>query len=177
MLARFPNQALPALPTITCFSPESMPHISNFGVATPLSNLLQQNRAYIIPFHLEEPIIITKLFCINGATVNGNFDIGIYSSSFVRLLSTGSTAQAGTNAIQAIDVTDTVIGPGDFYMALATGSATATFFTQNIATTPGQRSGMLMQNTAFALPATLTPITITSGLTPIFGLRCKGTVI
>lgn len=177
MLYEWPFQALPPLPTISPLSPESIVLGASASLASFASAVLTANRAYLIPFHIEEPITVTKLFCANGATASGNVDVGIYSSSFVKLISSGSTAQAGTNVLQIFNVTDTIIGPGDFYLAIAIDNGTGTIFSQNIGTTIGNRIGLLQMASAFPLPATITPAAISSGTTPIVGLRQGGTVI
>lgn len=178
MLYEWPNQALPALPTICQFSPESISIVDgSFSIGAVSSGVLTANRAYLIPFHLEEPITITKLFCANGATASGNVDVGIYSSDFTKIISSGSTAQAGTNDLQVFDVTDTTIGPGDFYLAVALDNGTGTVFTQNLTVAIGRRSGLLQMASAFPLPATITPATISAGTCPLVGLRQGGTAI
>jgi len=177
MLYEWPNQALPSLPTITPLSPESLSLNPVINVGSFASGVLTANRAYLIPFHLDEPITVTKLFCANGATASGNVDVGIYSEDFTKIISSGSTAQAGTNTLQIFDVTDTTIGPGDFYLAIAIDNGTGTIFNQNIGTTVSNREGLLQMASAFPLPATITPATTSAGVTPIVGLRQGGTAI
>jgi len=91
------------------------------------------NRAIFIPFRLTQTVTVTLMWVFNGATVNGNFDIGIYDKDGTRLVSNGVTAQVGVNQIQTVDITDTVIGPGLFYMALAFDNTVATVFRSNLA--------------------------------------------
>ena len=82
------------------------------------------NRAHYIPFVVSEPITVVQLFAYNGATASGNIDMGIYDAKGTKLVSIGSTAQAGTNALQTFDITDTVLGSGRFYLAVAMDNAT-----------------------------------------------------
>lgn len=177
MLYEWPFQALPPLPTISPISTESIVLGASATLSSFASAVLTANRAYLIPFHIQEPITVTKLFCANGATASGNVDVGIYSSSFVRIASSGSTAQAGTNTLQIFDITDITIGPGDFYLAIALNNGTGTIFSQNVGVTIGNRIGLLQMASAFPLPATITPATVSAGVTPIVGLRQRGTVI
>jgi hypothetical protein len=57
------------------------------------------------------------MLVLNGATASGNMDVGIYDYAGTRLVSSGSTAQSGTSAFQDFDITDTLLGPGIFYLA------------------------------------------------------------
>lgn len=178
MLGHQPYQALPNLPVISTFSLNSLgldigQSIQNFTSAAYPS----ANRAIYIPFHIDEPLLASLLFCANGATASGNVDMGIYSASFVRLVSIGSTAQAGTNAIQTFDITDTLLAAGDYYFGIAVDNTTATLIQANPGVPMAQSSGLLMQASAFPLPATATPVTVSSGYTPLVGLRQGGTAI
>lgn len=179
MMYEFPNQGLPVGPTIAtlsieCLGAEVGSSVQNYASAAyPAAN-----RAYYIPFHLDEPILVTKLFCANGATVSGNVDMGIYDSNFTRIVSIGSTVQAGTSALQAFDITDTLIGPGDFYLAIALDNATGTIYNGTNPTLPVvQAAGILMQASAFPLPANATPVTSSATTVPLVGLRTKGTAL
>ena len=135
------------------------------------------NDALFIPFSLSEPVLVKRLGWTNGATVAGNVDCGIYDTAGVRLLSTGTTAQSGTSAIQSVDVTDTQLGPGLFYMALASDSATATF-NRYIASDVMfvKFTGMAKQATAFVLPATATLATVTANYIPTILIFTQGLV-
>ena len=114
---------------------------------------------------------------MNGATVSGNVDMGIYSAGFTKIGSSGSAAQSGTNALQAVDITDTWIGPGDFYFGIACDNTTATFFANNAGVPLLQAAGGLMQASAFALPANATPITVSNGTVIVCGLRQGGAAL
>lgn len=83
------------------------------------------NRAIYIPFRVETTVTAYQIAWENGAAVSGNLDVGIYDEIGNRLVSKGSTAQAGTTTIQAADITDTVLGPGLYYMAMCVDNTTA----------------------------------------------------
>jgi hypothetical protein len=88
------------------------------------------NAAHLFPFLLSERTRIRRLWCFNGATVSGNIDMGIYAANHSTpflLVSSGSIAQAGANAVQSAAV-DITLGPGRYLFALACGNTTATFF-------------------------------------------------
>jgi len=63
----------------------------------------------------------------NGATVSGNFDIGIYDDQQNLIAHSGSTAQAGTTQWQVVAVS-AAFDPGVYYMALAFDNTTATTY-------------------------------------------------
>jgi hypothetical protein len=114
------------------------------------------NVAMYIPVLVPDTATVYKLAWLNGATVAGNVDVGVYDFKGSRLVSSGSTAQSGVSAIQVADIADTVIRPGLYYLALATDSATATFQRGFVTTQLARASGACQQSTAFVLPATAT---------------------
>lgn len=133
------------------------------------------NLAVYVPFVLRRQITVTQLFWYNGATASGNVDVGIYTADGARIVSSGSTAQGTINVLQAVDITDTPIGPGLYRMALAVNNGTATMF----AAASGlialfSSAGVTQQATAFALPATSTIATATFDYLPVFGLTTGG---
>lgn len=161
---------------ISTSGPESIGGIAMPGTSSAAWS--SANRALYVPFRLDEPRKITKLGIVNGATASGNFDIGIMGPTFAKLTSTGSTAQAGTLAAQVVDVTDTVIGPGLYYFALAMNGTTGTAIGFGFAAAWGpQVVGVLMEASAFPLPTTGTPVRCTATNVPyIFG-SVRGSVL
>lgn len=137
------------------------------------------NRAYFFPFSTEEPFTIRLLGLINGATVSGNFDLGLYLPNGTRIASTGSTAQAGVSAKQTVDITDVLMSSPHWYLALAFDNTTATIQRVN---TGGPLAdaillsglGLQTMETAFPLPATATfAAAPASALFPaVFASRC-----
>jgi hypothetical protein len=131
--------------------------------------------AYMYPFRLSEPVVVTKLYWLNG-TASGNLDVGIYDHAGRRLVSIGSTAQSGTGAIQIVDVTDTEIGPGLFYMALVketTGGSVSVF---NLAVSIQRAMGCVQASSAFPLPDTVTFEALANPHTPASGAVLNRTV-
>jgi hypothetical protein len=134
------------------------------------------NTAFFVPFRLSRAVLFKLLFAWNGAAVSGNIDVGIYSRDGTRLVSSGSTAQAGTSVIQTFDVTDTLIGPGVFYLAIAmdNGTGQITRFVPGLAV--GRLLGMAQMATAFPLPATATLAVFTTNFAPIIGATTRTVV-
>lgn len=125
------------------------------------SSLGNANRATFYPITLDAPGIITKLWWRNGAAVSGNVDIGLYALGAdklpgARLVSSGSTAQAGTGVLQEVNTTDLVIAyPQIIYCALVLDNGTGAIFGGFLgATSLVRAAGFLGQTTAFPLPAT-----------------------
>lgn len=146
----------------------------------PLANL-----AIYVPFVIPEAITVVKMWCQNSAAVAGNLDLGIYASdaSFLpgtRLVSKGSTAMSGTSLVQEFDVTDTVLQAGLYFMAMASDTAGATQ-TLNLLTAGTaalwRTAGVYEQSTAFALPASATPVVFARTVIPLFGLACRTVVV
>jgi hypothetical protein len=134
--------------------------------------------AVFIPFRVYEPITVTRGFVYNGSVVSGNVDVGIYLPNGARIVSTGSTAQAGTSALQTLDITDTSLAPGLYYMALALDNTTGTvarFIVSQAARLTA--AGVYTMTSAFALPATVTFATAATITTiPYYGFTTRSFV-
>lgn len=145
---------------------------STASAAYPTASL-----AIFVPFVLAKPILVKKLWCYNGTAVSGNVDVGIYDEQGTRLCSSGSTAQAGTSTLQEFNITDTVIGPGLFYLAIALDNTTGTLFRGTVTTVALLKQlGMFQQASAFALPATATFATVANDYIPVFGLSTRDVI-
>jgi len=128
---------------------------SSFSTAWPSANL-----AIFVPIRIPFPVVVYKLVIGAGATAAGNFDVGIYDASGNRLVSSGATAK-GASTEQVLDIADTTIGPGLFYLAMSADG------TNNyVMTTPSGSSpvplqkvrlvGVVQMAAAYVLPATAT---------------------
>lgn len=125
----------------------------NAAAAWPVTN-----KAIYMPVVVDKIITVKMLGVINGATLNGNVDVGIYDEAKNRIVSIGTgIAQAGVSAVQTFDVTDTTLNPGLYYLAMATNSNTATYFRANgVANEVVRACGVQEQTTAYPLPTTAT---------------------
>ena len=126
---------------------------------TPVSRAwITANAAVFIPFRISSPIVLAQLFIYNGATLSGNFDVGIYDAAGTKIVSTGSTDQTtGTiNLLRVVDITDTLIGPGVFYLAAAMDNITGTMMGILGGGLNSRSMGCVQTATAFPLPATVT---------------------
>lgn len=97
----------------------------NNGGTTALAAWFGANKPCAIPFVVNTPFTIMQLGWFNGSALTDNFDCGVYDVGFNRLISTGSTARVGATLNQWVDVTDTVLGPGKYWLAGASNGTTA----------------------------------------------------
>lgn len=81
------------------------------------------NTAYLVPVVVTRHFLVKNMAILNG-TVAGNVDVGIYDRWFNRLVSAGSTLQAGASAPQVFNVTDTWLTPGLYFLAGAGSTVT-----------------------------------------------------
>jgi len=151
------------------------------GVGGPIISLNAQaltstawgtaNLALFIPFTITERHTYVRACVCNGATVAGNFDVGVYRGT-ARLFSTGTTAQAGVSQMQVVTGLSWTLDPGDYYLALATNSTTATFMCGNIASGGYGMAvtGGKQQTTAFVLPNPATLANYATVFVPLFGI-------
>ena len=135
------------------------------------------NLAIYVPLRITRAVSVAQLTLLNGAVVSGNVDVGLMDANFVRLASAGSTAQAGTNAYQTFNITDILIGPGLYYMAVALDNTTATVFrvASTISAEVWRALGLAQQAAAFPIPSVGTPAVMANNYLPLVGLDTLGT--
>ena len=131
------------------------------------------NKAIYIPFWIPESVTLTQLFWYNGATVSGNIDVGVYAEDGTKKISAGSTAQATINVIQSVNVADTALTAGRYYLAAAMDNTTGTLFCWASTAQLSKSFGLAEQTSAFALPATATLATITTTRLPLVGFTIR----
>lgn len=133
------------------------------------------NRIVYVPFVLNRAVTVYQLFWLNGATVGtDNLQAGVYDGSFNRLIAGTSTLSAGASACQFDNITDTVLGPGRYYMALWANGTTATVWRSNNYATNGY---IYYETNASGLPTTGTPANPSTAnpARPVFGLALRST--
>jgi hypothetical protein len=88
------------------------------------------NKPVAIPFRVFVGMTVYQLGWQNGTGImTDSFDIGVYDASFNRKVSGGGTARSGASAIQWVDVTDTFLQVGKYYLVGAGNNTTANQFT------------------------------------------------
>lgn len=143
------------------------------------NNWIAVNVAVFIPFWITEAVVATKMYWQNGAAVAGNIDVGIYDEAGNALVTKGNTLQAGISNIQTVDITDTVLSRGNYYMAMSSDTSGVT--QKVVASTQGALAeiafGFLEQATANPLPTpTATFAKYTRNFWPIFGIYFRTAV-
>jgi len=160
-----------ARPGICTLSPESLGHgVGNLGNSSSAA-WPAANDALFVPFNLSRPAFVQRMYVANGATASGNIDVGIYTYDGGRIVSIGSTAQAGTSALQFFNITDTLLKPDRYYMAVAKNDTTGTVRRFNTTIIRQQQMGVVKMATAFALPAVATFATVTATVIPLVGME------
>ena len=148
-------------------------HASKNSIIWPIAN-----RALYVPFYLDEEFIVNSIWYLAGSDNTGNFDIGIYTRpGNTKIVSSGSTALGTVSVINRFTPTNPVfLIPGNYWIAMAVDNVTGS--TDRIELTNalnGDSSGVLMEASAFPLPATATPVQQTTTFTiPIVGLYAPG---
>ena len=109
-------------------NPDSMPPAVVSGTAAALT----ANQAYVAKVRFPRALRVTGLK-YGVASASGNVGVGLYDSTdsgttLNRLASSGSTAVAGTNAVQSVSFTAAVnVTPNkDYWLAIAMDNAVAT---------------------------------------------------
>jgi hypothetical protein len=148
--------------------------LNTAGGFTNAGNGLVANQALYVPVIVRNPLTVYQLGWVNGTTVAGNLDVGIYDRNSVRLVSSGSTAQATINVAQVVDIADTTLAPDFYYLALAgdnPGTQNLIQISLQVSAYARPGGGVNTQATAFPLPstATMTPFTANQRVPLIFG--------
>lgn len=102
------------------FTDLTIPFVNNPGVYSPI--------------WLPKPMRAKKLYVFNGSVVNGRFEVSL-SRSFASgqgipaypHVSSGPVTQAGANAIQTVDIADTWLEAGIWWLNHIVDSATAKY--------------------------------------------------
>lgn len=126
--------------------------------------------AFFYPFVVYSPITIARMFWLNGATSSGNLDVGIYDEYGNLLVSSGSTAQGTVSVIQDVDITDTFLQAGLYYMAMVFDNTTATIYRHAPGASVAGGAGALQMASAFPLPSTATFAVMATGFVPLFAV-------
>jgi hypothetical protein len=143
----------------------------NTAGAWPSANL-----AIYVPVRVPSPVIVRKLWYASGSTSTGNVDMGLFDGSGVALVSATNAAKVSTDE-QVFDVTDTWIGPGTYWIGLASDSATDTFIRSSSAAPFAASAGIYTQSSAYPLPSTATyTVDQTLALIPVVGMLVEATV-
>lgn len=147
--------------TINVLSPECLgPEILPAASASWASGAFTANLIIFVPLIVAQPLVVSQFFWQNGATVAGNTDVGIYNSDgSSKLASSGSTANAGTSAIQIVNITNIVLPANTrLWLALSSDSSVQTYLRNATAARSWDYMGIQQQAAGWSsgLPASAT---------------------
>lgn len=128
-------------------------------VANPTANL-----AYYMPVRVAAPCSVLDMN-LQVIVSSGNLDVGVYSWAGTRLVSSGSTA-VGAAGMQKVGLTDTSLGPGWHFLAIAIDNTSAIFRAADITAPNLRMCGFRQETSAFPLPATATFAALSTGTAP-----------
>lgn len=129
-------------------------HTQNWGAQASAGT----NVGVIYPFVIAHPFLVRKVFWVNGTTITStSADVAVYDASLGRLVSGGGTALSGANAAQEVDVTDTLLRPGLYYLAYSQNSNSGTPVSLALAVSSMRSFGSAQMASAYPLPSTYTP--------------------
>jgi hypothetical protein len=126
------------------------------------------SKIMFMPVPCPGPFTVMKFACENGAAVSGNLDMGLYTPEGQLIVSTGSTAQSGTSGWQVIDVTDTAVPPGWYYLAMVLDNVTGTNDRLGSLAALKRMYGCREQLSTFPLPTSATFAVVTDAYIPSF---------
>lgn len=142
-----------------------MTHSSSTGSAAWVS----ANVPLAIPFSIRLPVVVEQIGWFNGSSAGGGVDLGIYDLSWNRLVSAGTTTGSGSSAFQWINVTDTLLAVGRYYLVNVRDNVTAnrqTVYTHTASAPLMQFMGCFDSATAaYPLPDPLTNMVAATTIT------------
>jgi hypothetical protein len=169
----WPSVGVPSPLLLSSFSRSSGgAALNGMAAPTPTSTVIGAAISILYPLYLDEAVALVKAFVMNGATVNGNWDVGVYDRGLKLIVSTGSTVQSGANALQEAAIGPITLDPGAYHLGFALSSTTGAYFAWNSAFT---LTGGSNYQATFPLPATFVPAGTTSG-TVLFGASQRSLV-
>lgn len=168
-------RAVPPAPVMSSVGLNSMGAVVlNSGLTSASTAWPAAARTIYVPLVIDRTVTVLQMFAYNGATASGNTDIGIYDFGGTRLVSIGATAQSGTSAIQLFNITDTVLVPGQYWMAMSNSGTTGTYFRAALGVTVLGMAGASQD--ASSLPSSMSFTAPASAYLPIFGAVAASTI-
>lgn len=155
-----------------CFAAAELRAVN--GMAQPASATYPSaNLAIFIPIFTLVPFRAQGGIWVNGSSVTGTADLGVYTLLGTRVVSTGATTRSGASSVQGQDfAAEVLIPPGAYYLAFSasSGAANTAFLNTSVTSAIGKPAGLLQMASAHALPATATFAAWASTGYPICGV-------
>lgn len=144
--------------------------ISGNSIISTSTNWGTANLGVFVPVYIPFPYPVNRVCWGNAGVVSGNVDFGIYGPDGGRIYSTGAIVQSGTNTVQYVSLSSTLLlSPGFYYFALSCSSSTARIL---VWTDSGESeyAGFLQQASAHPLPSIATFAGPSSALLGLWGV-------
>lgn len=134
-----------------CLGREAANLFSSFASAVWVTT----NLAIYVPFVMYRSGIVYQVGWMNGGTtVSGTREVGVYNSAGSKMIS-GAATGSGTNVMQRVNVTDTTLNPGQYWLAITCTTA-SDWFAYTAPVPIFTALGCLTQTSANPLPSTMT---------------------
>lgn len=165
-----PGLLEPALPMVSTLGPWGWglgAHVEVLG--TPASATWAANgRAFYFPLSIPSRCVAKRMWWANGATTTGGATIeaGLYQDAGSKpgsKLVSGSATQGTASQVQFVDITDTTLYPGLYWVALMSTITTNTTVFRVSFGAAGD-AARFFEQTANPLPATATPVEAANSL-------------
>jgi hypothetical protein len=132
------------------------------------------NLCIAVPFEIAGSFLVRKVFWFNGTTAGTNsVDVGVYEESGKLIVSGGGTLSSGASATQEVDVADTQLKAGRYWLAYSQNGTTATPMMSTNAAGLTRAMGVAQMATAYPLPATFVPAVHVNGNIPLMGISSR----
>lgn len=171
-----PGYVEPPLPMVASNGPWGlMAHALANASTAPSSRAWDSgNLAVYHPIIVPCMTIVRRVFWLNGATTTGGATVeaGLYADGGYKpgaKLVSGAATQGTASQVQFVDVTDTSVPPGAYWLALTASTATNTTFFGLAIYANMDAAVRFEQASANPLPATATPVESTTATFYIFG--------
>lgn len=145
----------------------------SLNASTPASSTYEtSNRVVYLPI-LVSVCTIRRVWWANGATTTGGatIEVGVYNDAGYKpgtKLVSGSATQGTASQLQFVDVTDTPLAPGRYWLAIVCSTNSSTTLLR-VSADAAQEASIRMQEASTGLPATATPVESSSTQVWLFG--------
>lgn len=158
---------------ISTLSRESPLHVAAIdaggpsGAAWPSANL-----AIFCPVVVPAPVRVRQLGWVNSTNVTDKINLGIFDRALAKVVETGDTQATGTNAVQLVNITDTDLQPGLYYLAMACNGTTSVVFRANLPALQLEQFGCFQEASDYALASPATPAAPANAYLPYCFMIC-----
>jgi hypothetical protein len=168
------GMAEPVPPMVSLFTPGWSAAAAKLGTAPTSATWEAANRAVYYPLLVPTVTIVRRFWWANGATTTGGATVeaGVYADGGYKpggKIVSGSATQGTASQVQFVDVTDTTLAPGLYWLALSASSATNTTIFRTTLRTEWDAALRFEQSSANPLPATATPAESSAAHVHLFG--------